>query len=153
MTSPLVRREVDFAKLPKLRIRFEAPFAEPHFAVIINPPFVDVNPIFEAVVKVRLTPYLVAIQAEALSEATAVRIYAQVYAEGVIDRCETSPLDEWLVEDWEKFFNEHPDHLDELRQHAEHRPNWGGRLKDWRTGESDGEDPKPGHEDPPGPTG
>ncbi|MGB5810116.1 MAG: hypothetical protein WBG86_06270 [Polyangiales bacterium] len=115
---------MDLSKLPKMTLKFKPPFAEPHLSITVNAPFPDVNPIFRIVAGSRIRPYSLAIENDMVSETTALRIFAEAYAEGVIDRSTTPGFEGWTIEQWRVWLLDHPDHFEELRAICEHRPNW-----------------------------
>lgn len=115
---------MDLRDMPKLSLRFEAPFPEPHLAITFNPPFPDINPIFRAVANARLRPFSIAIECNAVSEETALKMYAQTYAEGSIDRSDTPGFESLTIDQWTAWLIEHPDHFQEIRELVDHRPNW-----------------------------
>lgn len=117
-------RGIDLSDMPKLTITFREPFAPPHLSIRCNPPFADANPIFEAVAAARIRPYALAIEHGAISEESALKIYAQAYAEGVIDRSLDIPYDKYTILAWERWLLANPDHFKELREHVDCRTNW-----------------------------
>ena len=106
------------------RITFKEPFPEPHISIDCWPPFAESNPIYAAAAHSFIQPYTLAIEMGRIEEKTALRFFAQAYAEGVIANCTSPGFKEMKGHDWTEWLLAHPEHFEELREILECRDNW-----------------------------
>ena len=108
----------------RLLIEISIPDCPPTIRLLCAPPFPDVNTIFRAGATAFLEPNRLAIDCGKMSKAGAERLYAMVYAEGVILSSPTEGFEEFSRPDWTAWLIEHPVHFQELRDLLDHRKNW-----------------------------
>jgi len=108
----------------KMRVTFAIPDCPPDISLDCAPPFPDVNAVYRAGASAFLEPHRLAIDCGKMSEKGAVRLYAMVYAEGVILSSPTEGFAEFSRQDWTAWLIEHPVHFKKLRDYLDHRKNW-----------------------------
>ena len=110
--------------MEKRRIRLEMEDCPPFVTIDCAPPFPDLNLFFRAAAQAFIAPYQLAIDVGKLTEASAERIYAMAYAEGVIMSSPTEGFESFEPADWTQWLIEHPIHFRNLREICDYRRNW-----------------------------
>ncbi len=108
----------------KMRVTFKIKDCPPDISLDCAPPFPDVNTVFRAGATAFLEPNRLAIECGKMSTAGAERLYAMVYAEGVILSSPTEGFEEFSRPDWTAWLIAHPVHFEKLRNCLDHRKNW-----------------------------
>ncbi len=103
------------------RLAFEAS----GFEIDVRPALGLVNRLFRQMVELVLRPYHFAAQSGKLSDETARRLLAQIYAESVIIGSPTPAFAGFGLREWEQWLVANPEKLDAIRQVAENPASWG----------------------------
>ncbi len=122
----------------------------PDVTIDCMPPFADVNTVFRAASQALLEPHQLAIQLDKMSEEGAERLYAMVYAEGVILSSPTEGFTGFSRQDWKAWLIEHPVHFQNLREICDYRKNWeepGDEPGGAGDGGTEAAEPEKGHPD------
>ena len=105
-------------------IEIAIPDCPPTIRLLCAPPFPDVNTVYRAGATAFLEPRQLAIDCGKMSDKGAERLYAMVYAEGVILSSPTEGFEGFSRPDWTAWLIEHPVHFQKLRDCLDHRKNW-----------------------------
>ncbi len=125
-------------------IEFSGEHQKPHLELECLPPFPDLNLLFRVASHAILDPYRLAIELGKVTEETATRLYARLYAEAVIRASPTPGFEDMTRERWAEWLIEHPVHFTNLRSFCDFRNNW-VPVKD--AAESDTLEPDQGGDD------